>query len=102
MQSDPIIVDISSERDLPIRLVTIVEEITSKPIGSSSIPKKKRKAQNTISLVPQNRQTRTSTRVAEEAAWMGPSSSGVVDSTTCVGVSIEDIPGFIQPCQPGA
>ena len=81
-------VDISSEWDSPVRLVTIEDEIASMLIGSSSVSKKRR--------------TRTSTRAVEEVAQTGPSSSGVMESTNHVGVSAEDIPGYIPHCRPDA
>ena len=42
MQSEPITVEISSERESPVGLVKIEEEVASMAIGSSSVPKKKR------------------------------------------------------------
>ena len=44
MQSDPITVKILSEKDSPVSLVTIEEEVSSILIGSSSVLKKKRGA----------------------------------------------------------
>ena len=90
-------VEISSERDSPVRPVTIEEEIPSMPIGSSLVLKKKRKGENPSSLMSRKRQSRTFTREAEEATQMGPSSSRVMELESCIGVSIEDIPGYILP-----
>ena len=97
-----VMVEISSERDSPFAPVTIEEEVASMSIGSSSIIKKKRKGQNPSSLMPKKRQTRTSTMAAEEVAQAGPSSYIVVESAAHVGVSTEDILGYIPPCRPGA
>ena len=41
--SEPITVEISSERESPVGPVTIEEEVTSMLMGSSSIPNKKRR-----------------------------------------------------------
>ena len=79
MQSEPITIDISSEMESPIGLVTIEEEIASILIGSSSVSKKKRKGQRPSSPVPKKRHTRTYTRAAKEVAQTGPSRSGVVE-----------------------
>ena len=43
MQSEPIMIDISSERESLVNPVMIEEEVASMPIGSSSVLKKKRK-----------------------------------------------------------
>ena len=43
MQSEPIMVEILSERESPVEPVTIEEEVASMPIGSLSVLKKKRK-----------------------------------------------------------
>ena len=64
-------------------------------IGSSSAPKKKRKGQKPTSLTPQKRQNITSTREEEETSQIGPSSSGVVESGACTGVSMKVILGLI-------
>ena len=101
MQSEPIMVDISSEKESPVGLVTVKEEVASMQIGSSSVPKKKRKGQKSSSSAPKKNHTRTSARVEEEVVQMGPSSSGVVESAACVGVSSDDIPGYIPPYWPG-
>ena len=70
-------------------------------VGSSSVPKKKRGAQGTVSPVPNKHNTRTSARAHEEvAAQSGPSTLGAMESSAHVGVSIADIPRYVPPTQP--
>ena len=81
--------------------VEILSEQES-PIGSSSIPRVKRKAQNPSSTPSQKRYAHTTARVqGEEPTQTGPSSSGAVESTKPRGVSINDIPGYVAPTRPG-
>ena len=70
------------------------------PIGSSSIPRAKKKAQKPSTTPPPKRYTHTTARVQWEETR--PSSSGVVESTVPRGVSINDIPGYAAPMQPRA
>ena len=57
-------VEISSEKESPIHPTTILEEVTSMPVGL--IPWGKWKAQKPGSTPPQKRQTHTSIRVQGE------------------------------------
>ena len=87
--------EISSERESPVGPVTIQEEVKSMPIGSSSVPKKKRKGHKPSSLALQKRKTKKYTREAEGTVKTGPLSSVVVESTAQAGVSIKEIPRYI-------
>ena len=103
MLSDPDAIEISNEQDSPIQPTTIEEEVVSMPVGSSSIPKRKRQDQKPSSTPPQKRHTRTSTRVqGEGTAQTRPSSLGAVDSMKPRGISIHDILGYVTPTHPRA
>ena len=58
MPSGPVTFDVSSEKDSPVFKVTIEEEFASIPVGSSSVPNKKRGVQQPTSPVQKKRQTR--------------------------------------------
>ena len=55
-------VEISSERESPVVLVTIAKEVSSMLIESSSVPKKKRKGHRPSSSMLKKRQNRTFAR----------------------------------------
>ena len=76
--SEPVTVEISSERDSPVIRVTIEEEVASMSVGLSLVQKKKRGAQQPMFLVQKKQKTRTSVRaLEEEPAQTCPSNSGV-------------------------
>ena len=94
MQSTPETIDLSSERDLPLRPVTIVEEVATMLVESSLVLKRKQKGQNLSPSTPQKRQTRTSIKVqGEGTTQMGSSSSRFVEFAVRTCVSVKDNPG---------
>ena len=79
----------------------IEEEVSSMLMGSSLVPNKKRGAHWPKFPIQKKRTTQTSAQAQEEvAAHMGPSTSSVEDSSSQIGVSMVDIPGYVPPCRP--
>ena len=80
----------------------VEEEVMSMEIGSSSVPRVKRKAQNPCSTPPKKRYRRMTTREqGEDTTKTQPSSSRAVKSMELKGISINDIPRYVAPTQPG-
>ena len=74
----------------------------SMEIGSSSIPKVKRKAQKPYSTPLKKRYRRMTTREqGEDTTKTQPSSSEDVKSMAFRGISISDIVGYVSPAQLG-
>ena len=63
MLSNPDAIEISSEKESPIRPMNIEEEVMIMSVGSSLIPKIKRHAQKPSSTLPPKRHTYTLDRV---------------------------------------
>ena len=74
----------------------------SMEIGSSSIPRVKRKAQKPYSTPLKKRYRRMTTREqGEDTTKTEPSGSGDVKSMALRGISINDIPRYVSPTQLG-
>ena len=80
----------------------VEEEVMSMAIRSSSIRREKQKAQKPCSTPPKKRYRCMTTREqVEDTTKTEPSSLGYVKSMSLKGISINDIPGYVAPTQPG-